>query len=127
VVKSQAPVVLLLNLMTQPGETDGMMAIDHLRALERHIGSGVIDAVLVNSTGIPPHLLSHYAETNSEPVAVQRQVLEGMGLEVVEVDLLAEGELIRHDSEKLAKAVIDLCDRRFGRCRPALPSPLDPR
>lgn len=119
VAKSPAPVILLLNLMTQPGETDGMMAVDHLRALERHVGSQVVDMVLVNSTPIPPHLLSHYAETNSEPVAFQREVLEGMGLEVVEADLLAEGDLIRHDSGKLARAVLDLCDRRFGRCRPA--------
>ena len=32
--------VLLLNLMTQPGETDGMMGVDHLQALERHAGRG---------------------------------------------------------------------------------------
>jgi uncharacterized cofD-like protein len=122
VAKSQAPVILLLNLMTQPGETDGMMAVDHLRALERHVGSQVVDMVLVNSTPVPPHLLSHYAETNSEPVAFQREVLEGMGLEVVAADLLAEGDLIRHDSGKLARAVLDLCDRRFGRCQPAEPA-----
>ena len=45
--------VLLLNLMTQPGETDGMMGTDHLQALVRHAGAGIVDAVLVNSTGDP--------------------------------------------------------------------------
>ena len=34
--RSPARVGLILNLMTQPGETDGMGALDHLRALERH-------------------------------------------------------------------------------------------
>jgi uncharacterized cofD-like protein len=116
VSKSQAPVILLLNLMTQPGETDRMTGIDHLRALERHVGSGVIDAVLVSSTPIPPGLLSHYAETGSERVEVQREALEGMGLEVVEADLLAEGDLIRHDSEKLARAVLELAGHeKIGR------------
>lgn len=109
--KSRAPVILLLNLMTQPGETDRMMGIDHLRAVERHVGPGVLDAVLVSSTEIPRHLLSHYAETGSEPVDVQREALEAMGLEVIEADLLAEGDLIRHDSEKLARAVLDLAGR----------------
>ncbi len=108
-VKTRARVVLLLNLMTQPGETDGMIGIDHLRALVRQAGEGIIDAVLVNATGIPPALISHYAETGSEPVAVDRAALEALGVEVHEADLLAaDGDLIRHDPEKLARAVLDL-------------------
>ena len=109
VAKAQGRVVLLLNLMTQPGETDGMMGIDHVRALERHIGRGIIDAVLVNSAPIPGPLLTHYAETNSEPVACDRAALEGLGLEVIAADLLAtDDDLIRHDPEKLARAVLEL-------------------
>jgi uncharacterized cofD-like protein len=107
VAKAKAPVVLLLNLMTQPGETDGMMGAEHLRALVRHAGDGLIDTVLVNSTPIPEALIRHYAETNSDPVAVDRAALEGMGAEIVEADLLAaDGDLIRHDSAKLAAAVL---------------------
>ena len=34
-----------------------------------------------------------------------------MGIQVVEADLLAEGDLIRHDSGKLARAVLDLAAR----------------
>jgi uncharacterized cofD-like protein len=110
--KSRARVVLLLNLMTQPGETDRMMGIDHLNALVRHAGEGIIDAVLVNSTAIPTALITHYAETNSEPVAVDRAALEAMGVEVHEADLLAaDGDLIRHDSAKLAAAVLEMCNQ----------------
>jgi len=74
-VKTRARVVLLLNLMTQPGETDGMMGIDHFRALVRQAGEGIIDAVLVNAIPIPPFLTAHYAETGSVPVAVDRAAL----------------------------------------------------
>jgi uncharacterized cofD-like protein len=109
--RSKARVVLLLNLMTQPGETDHMMGIDHLNALVRHAGDGIIDAVLVNSTEIPAALISHYAGTYSEPVAVDRAALEAVGVEVHEADLLAaDGDLIRHDSEKLAAAVLGLTE-----------------
>lgn len=112
IAKAKARVVLLLNLMTQPGETDGMMGLDHLRALERHVGNGIIDAVLYNSSAIPEGLLAHYAETGSEPVAVERAVFEALGLAVVEADLLAaDGDLIRHDSEKLAAAVLEMMGR----------------
>ncbi len=116
VAKARARVVLLLNLMTQPGETDGMMGIDHLRALRalvRQAGEGIIDAVLVNSAAIPEPLLTHYAETGSEPVSVDRAALEGAGVEVIEADLLAaDGGLIRHDPEKLAHAVLELIERK---------------
>lgn len=108
VAKAKAPVVLLINLMTQPGETDGMMGADHLRALVRHAGPGLVDAVLINSTPIPEPLIRHYAETGSEPVAVDRAALEELGAKIVEADLLAAGDLIRHDSAKLAAAVLGL-------------------
>jgi uncharacterized cofD-like protein len=109
--KSKAPIILLLNLMTQPGETDGMMGPDHLTAIERHGGAGLAITVLANSTPIPGHLLTHYAETTSEPVATERKILKQMGARVVEADVLAPGDLIRHDPEKLAGAVLDLLDR----------------
>jgi uncharacterized cofD-like protein len=117
VAKSRARVVLLLNLMTQPGETDGMMAAAHLHAIERHIGAGLIHSVLYSSTPIPQPLLAHYAETGSEPVAVERKVMERSGVELVGADLLAEGDLIRHDPEKLSRAVLGLLEP--SRPRPA--------
>jgi uncharacterized cofD-like protein len=108
--KSKAPVILLLNLMTQPGETDGMMGADHMRAIEQHAGKGLVDMALANATPISEPLLAHYAETGSECVTTDREAIEAMGLRVVEADLLAEGDLIRHDSAKLARAVLDLAE-----------------
>jgi len=111
VAKSPARTVLLLNLMTQPGETDGMTGLDHLKAIERFAGSGLVDAVLVSSSPIPGYLLEHYAETGSEPVLIDRAEVEALGIQVFEADLLAPGDgLIRHDSPKLARAVMELLD-----------------
>ena len=113
VAKAKARVVLLLNLMTQPGETDGMAGADHVRALQRHVGTGVLDAVLVNAAPIPAPLLTHYAATGSEPVAVERAALEALGLEVIAAEVLAtDDDLIRHDPEKLASAVLGLVGNR---------------
>ena len=112
IAKSRAPVYLLLNLMTQPGETDGMTGLDHLRAIERYSGRKLVDAVLVSSTPIPDDLLAHYAETGSAPVAVD-EAIAAEGVRIVDADLLAERDLdlIRHDSGKLAAAVLDLADQ----------------
>ncbi len=120
VAKSRARVILLLNLMTQPGETDGMMGAAHLRAIERHIGSGLIHTVLHSSTPIPAPLLAHYAETGSQPVAVEAAAMARSGVELAAADLLAEGDLIRHDPEKLSQAVLGLLAPH--RLRPARPT-----
>jgi 2-phospho-L-lactate transferase/gluconeogenesis factor (CofD/UPF0052 family) len=97
--------------MTEPGETDRMNAVDHLRAIEEHAGPGLVDCVLVSSTPPAPELLEQYAETGSELVAVEREELAACGLEVLERDLLAAGELIRHDPEKLSRAIVELVAR----------------
>jgi len=108
--KTRAKVVLLLNLMTQPGETDRMMGADHLLALQEHVGRDLIDAVLVNSSPIPVQLLEHYLETGSEQVLVHRAEMESLGVRIVEADLLGEGDFIRHDSARLAEAVFALME-----------------
>ncbi len=108
VAKNRARVILLLNLMTQPGETDGMMGAAHLHAIERHIGTGLIHTVLYNATPIPAVLLAHYAEAGSTPVAVEPEAMARSGVELAAADLLAEGDLIRHDPEKLSRAVLGL-------------------
>ncbi len=120
--RATAKVVLVLNIMTQPGETDRMSALDHLDALEHHVEpvpseENLVDCVLVNAIRPPAALLEHYAETGSELVSVDREALAERGVTLVERDLLAEDtapaplrgdEHIRHDPAKLSRAVLEL-------------------
>jgi uncharacterized cofD-like protein len=103
---SRAPVVLLLNLMTQPGETRGLSAIEHLDALEKHLGRGAVDAVVAHGGAIPDERLAAYREQGAEPVGVDRAAFEARGLQVATGDLLADGMLVRHDPMKLARAAL---------------------
>lgn len=121
VAESPAPVVLLLNLMTQPGETDGMDGMAHLEALRSQAHQArpgaqakdpLVDAVLVNSRPPSPELVRRYADLGAAPVAIDRAAFEAAGVEVIESELLADGDLVRHDSAKLARAVVDLVGRR---------------
>jgi uncharacterized cofD-like protein len=109
--ESRAAVVLLLNLMTQPRETDGMDALAHLVAFDRAIGAPLVDAVLVNDRRPSRNSLEAYAEHGSLLVTVDRPAIERLGVRVVGADLLADGDLIRHDPEKLARAVAELLGR----------------
>ncbi len=106
--RSRARVVLILNLMTQPGETDHMNGLEHLDAIEEHAGEGLIDAVLINSSRPSEGLLGQYADTGSELVEIERQTMAERGVELVETDLLAAGDLIRHDPAKLSGAIVAL-------------------
>jgi uncharacterized cofD-like protein len=106
--RSQAPVVLVLNLMTQPGETDHMSALEHLEAIERHVGDGLVDYVLFNRRKPSPDVLEHYANTGSELVGLESDTFKDGEVAFVETDLLAAGDLIRHDPVKLSRAVLDL-------------------
>lgn len=107
-IANPAPKILLMNLMTQPGETDHLSGIDHLEALERHLGAGSVNAALVNSTALPDSALRLYAATGAEPVAVDTGAFAGHGVAVEATDLVAAGDLIRHDSDKLASAALAL-------------------
>jgi uncharacterized cofD-like protein len=104
--RSSAPVVLPMNLMTQPGETDGMDAVDHLEVVHRAAGGPVVDVVLVSSTAPRIPLLARYRDEGAAPVLVDEEALEALGPRVVAADLLDDRELIRHDPEKLASQVV---------------------
>jgi uncharacterized cofD-like protein len=105
---TRARVVLLMNLMTQPGETDGMDALAHLAAVQRWGRGDLVDVVLVN--GAPPRLplLDLYGQEGAVPVVVDEAALAGQGVRVVVDDLLEDGPLIRHDPAKLARALLAL-------------------
>ncbi|PTL75696.1 gluconeogenesis factor YvcK family protein [Vitiosangium sp. GDMCC 1.1324] len=105
--ETRALKVLVANLMTQPGETDGMDCLDHVRAVIDHVGP-VLDAVLINGT-VPSEESSRlYSLKGSYTVRVERRALISAGVVPVEADLLKEGSRIRHDSRKVARCLLKM-------------------
>ena len=88
------------NVATQHGETDHFSVQDHVRVIADHIGGVPFDAVLANSnssTRLP-------ARWNSEPVRVDQA--QDDELRIVKSDLIDTGNRYRHDSSKLADAIM---------------------
>lgn len=113
-----APKVYICNVMTQPGETEGYTAMDHLKAIEDHAGPGLVDILVVNN-GVPSEeLLERYGAEKSVPVVVDKTGIEATGIRVIEADLISREDLVRHDPVKLSKLirrlVFNLKDRRRG-------------
>ncbi|AAM25024.1 MAG: hypothetical protein XD49_0156 [Caldanaerobacter subterraneus] len=105
---SKAIKIYVCNIMTQPGETLGYTATDHIKALFDH-GLKSLDYVIVNKGEIPEEYRQRYIRDLSEPVKYDKEEIEKMGIKVVEEDLVTiKQEYIRHDEQKLAEIIVDL-------------------
>ncbi len=106
---SRAYKVMILNLMTQDGETDGLTASGHLRELLRHGDRDMVDACLANSSPIPAHLEEEYRQEGAGILEIDRGELEALGVKVYTAPLLSEAcEYARHDPNLLAGAIMDI-------------------
>lgn len=106
-----APCVYVCNVMTEPGETDGYQVSDHLQALIKHCGPGFVDAVLANKADIPEEALIRYAEEGAVPVHGEARAVERLGIKYFEAELIQQGEVVRHDSKRLARELMRLLFR----------------
>lgn len=119
---SRAPILLVLNLMTQPGQTDGYTARRHLTTLRPYLGRRV-DAVLVNNAPLPPDLIRMYEPQGGQPVVndlteddaclIAADLVEHPDPEVLRTYMRPQASgmhvgmhLIRHDADKLASQIM---------------------
>jgi uncharacterized cofD-like protein len=106
--RTRARIALVMNLMTEPGETDGYTASDHLRAIKKHAPRVPIHDVIINADPIPAEWVEAYAECGARPIVVDDEALKALGSRPVWKGVVGGGPKIRHDSERLAKAALEL-------------------
>ncbi|HPT93399.1 MAG TPA: YvcK family protein [Limnochordia bacterium] len=107
--RSKAVKVYVCNVMTQPGETDQMSAADHVRAVLQHAGQRkIIDYVLINNQSLTPDQARKYGSEDSYPVKADVSQVKKHGVIPIVAPMLDQGEFVRHDSQALAKALINL-------------------
>lgn len=107
--QTKAKIVYVCNLMTQAGETTGYTASDHVEAINRHIGKGIVDAIVVHNEPIKDTIKEKYAEENAEPVIYDTDKLLAFGLEIIEGDIVNKDHpALRHDTDKIAKLLYSL-------------------
>ncbi len=119
--KSKGKVVFIANLTNKKGQTSGFGACDYARIVNCHLGGGGIDYLVFNTQKPPRRLLKKYEKKEGGAVLVQLGEKQG-NYKVVKARLLnlkapgkikgdtlaATRALIRHDSRKLAKAIMEL-------------------
>ncbi|SHK76513.1 gluconeogenesis factor YvcK family protein [Desulforamulus aeronauticus] len=104
---SPAQKLYICNIMTQPGETQNYTASEHMKAIFDHVGP-IVDQILVNSETIPNRLLKKYREKGAIPVRVDAANLSRLGVKVWSKYLVQHSNLVRHQPEKLAQAVMEI-------------------
>lgn len=110
IASSRAVKIFVCNLMTQPGETDGFSAQHHLEIVRDHAPQIDFDYVIVNDRPISDKQLEKYACEGAEQIGVHGSVSPKTieGAEIVYGNLLDEGLMVRHNSDKLAQVAL-LC------------------
>jgi uncharacterized cofD-like protein len=113
VAGSRAVKVYVCNVMTQPGETSGFSASDHVRAVIDQAGRRLFDYVLVNREAPSEDLLKRYGDEGAYFVHPDIEKIRAMGLRPVVGDYISQTDVVRHDPRKLAQAVLSLAHRRM--------------
>ena len=105
---SKALKAYVCNVMTQPSETEGYSAYDHIKALEEHSYPGMVECCIVNNSSIPGKLLEKYLNDGAEQVRIDRDMILDAGIKLIEGNFASlKNGLVRHDPLKLARAVIE--------------------
>lgn len=111
-----AQLVYVANLMTKQGQTTDMGVYEHVVTVRDYIGRSP-DVLMVNVDRLPQDLVRTYAHDQEFPVEFNYETND---IRIVPADLLGSEEvvskagdvlkrsLIRHDSDKLARKLIEL-------------------
>lgn len=106
--ESSAKVLFIVNTAGQAGETRGFSVGKHLATLKKHAPNLKIDVALVNNRPPTEEQLAKMAEKGIAPTGYDAREVAAMGVETVVRDVVNSENAIRHDPQKLAKAVMDI-------------------
>ncbi len=112
--KSKAKLIVILNLMTKPGETDQYKASDFLRKIQFYLDlPNRIDFIIADDNELDSEVLKIYKDEGQNLVEVDETEVKKLDPEITVVRksvsvYLKNEHLLRHDSKKLAEAILSL-------------------
>jgi uncharacterized cofD-like protein len=100
--------VFICNLMTQANESLDLTASQHIERIYEHTGAAIFDYALVNTAPVSEQLRIKYASQGATPIDADIARIEAMGVHVIPGDFAAEGDVLRHASDRVADTVLRL-------------------
>jgi uncharacterized cofD-like protein len=108
---SRATKVFVCNLMTQANESLGLTASQHIEKIMQHaVGAQapIFDYALINTGPISAARLEKYAREGQEPIEADLERVRALGVEPCTGNFVHEGDLLRHDYDRVAERVLAL-------------------
>ncbi len=100
--------VYVCNLMTQANESLGLTASQHIERIYDHARAPIFDYALVNVAPISPVLLQRYAAEGAMPIEADIERIEALGVRCVPGSFVFEGDVLRHNYDRVTDAVLQL-------------------
>ena len=108
--------VYIANLMTQANESLHLTASQHIERIHDHIKDKIgndarqpiFDYALVNTAPVSEALRERYAAEGAELIAGDVERIEAMGIRCITGDFAAEGDVLRHASDRVATTLLEI-------------------
>jgi hypothetical protein len=115
--------------MTQANESLGLTASQHIEKILQHCKSEtchserseesthlscpkIFDYALINTAPISPTLLRRYALEGQTPIEPDLDRIRALGVEPIAGNFVHEGDVLRHDPDRVTQALLDLAIAR---------------
>lgn len=102
--RSNAQVMYVCNMVTQPGETEGFKVSDHIKFLNQYLGKHKVDVVIANNGKIDEEMADRYGSLEQkDPVELDRKKTKTLVKKVISDDyVIIKNNLLRHNALKLS-------------------------
>lgn len=105
-IKNKAKIIYICNVMTQPGETTGYKASDHLKAIIENIGFNIFHYIILNNKKPKDDILKKYQESGADFVYPDIENIRALNVEIISGDFISETNVVRHDPYKVSNFIV---------------------
>lgn len=106
---SNAKILHVCNMFTQPGETDDYDVSKHIEVLNSYLGNKKIDLVVANNGKIKKEfLVKYHRKEQKDPVVIDKCIRENKNIKLIESDFtIVDDGTLKHDSIKLSLKIFE--------------------
>lgn len=105
---SKATKYYISNIMTEPGQTDDYDLSEHIKAIQEHVGTGIIDYCLADTGEVVPEYVRKYNKEGADLVRIDSRRLDD-NIKVIQRNMscVKDGK-IRHNPDLIATTIIEM-------------------
>lgn len=106
---SKAMKYYISNIMTEPGQTDNYSLSEHLKAIQEHVGTGLIDYCLADTGEVIPEFIRKYNKEGSDIVEIDSRKLTEYNVKVIQRNMsCVRNDRIRHNPDIIAATIVEM-------------------